>query len=95
MNKPVLVTVLALFSALTLYALAEVGLWNLFVHNLNHPAGMQIFADLGIALGLFCGWMWRDARSQERNPWLWTLFVFTVGSFGPLLYLITRKQATA
>ncbi|MGQ0709112.1 MAG: DUF2834 domain-containing protein [Rhodoferax sp.] len=92
MSKTILACVLAAFSALTLYVLAQIGLWNVWAHNLNHPAGWQIFADLGIALGLFCTWMWRDARTQGRNPWLWTAFVFAVGSFGPLLYLLTRRK---
>jgi Terpene cyclase DEP1 len=93
MNKPILTAVLAAFLALTLYVLWQVGLLNLFVHNLNHPAGVQVFVDLAIMLGLFCAWMWRDARATGRNPWLWTALSFGLGSFGPLLYLITRKTA--
>jgi hypothetical protein len=35
-------------------------------------------------------WMWCDATAQGRNPWPWTL---ALGSFGPLLHLLTRPQA--
>lgn len=92
MNKPLLAAVLAAFSALTLWVIAQVGFWNLWVYNLNHPAGVQVFTDLGIALGLFCVWMWRDARTLQRSWWAWMIFTFAVGSFGPLLYLLTRRE---
>lgn len=81
---------LTLLSALTLQAIWQGGLTSLWIQNLNHPAGRQIFLDLAIALSLFCVWMWRDARRLGRSPWFWTLFTFVVGSFGPLLYLLSR-----
>jgi hypothetical protein len=38
-------------------------------------------------------WIWRDATAQGRNPWPWILATLALGSFGPLLYLLTRPQA--
>jgi hypothetical protein len=58
---------------------------------LQNTAGMQVLADLVIALLLFCVWMWRDARASGRRPWPWLLLTLATGSFGPLLYLLTRR----
>lgn len=30
---------------------------------------------------------------QVRNPWPWILATLALGSFGPLLYLLTRREA--
>jgi hypothetical protein len=38
-------------------------------------------------------WMWRDAKAHGRNPWVWVIATLIVGSFSPLLYLITRKSS--
>ena len=91
--KPIVATVLLVFTALSALVVFRIGLWNVWVHNLNHPAGWQIFADLGIALGLFMAWLWRDARQHGRSPWPWLFFTIAAGSFGPLLYLLTRREA--
>lgn len=85
---------LTLLSALTVQAIWQGGLASLWIQNLNHAAGRQIFLDLVIALSLFCTWMWRDARRLGRSPWFWTLFTLAVGSFGPLLYLLSRAPAS-
>jgi len=52
-------------------------------------------ADLVIALSVFLVWMWRDARAIGRNPWPWLVMTLAIGSFGPLLYLLTRKTEEA
>jgi hypothetical protein len=56
---------------------------------------MQLFFDLVIALLLFLVWMWGDAKATGRNPWPWIAITLAIGSFGPLLYLITRKDPAA
>jgi hypothetical protein len=91
--KSTLMIALAIFTALTLYVVTQIGLLNIWVHNLNHPAGWQIFVDIFIALCLFLVWMWNDAKKLNRNFWPWAIFTLISGSFGPLLYLITRKNA--
>jgi hypothetical protein len=40
-------------------------------------------------------WIWHDAKAQGRNPWPWIIATLAVGSFGPLVYLLTRKPASS
>jgi hypothetical protein len=48
-------------------------------------------ADLSIALGLSLVWIWRDAQATGRRAWPWVVATLALGSFGPLIYLLTRK----
>lgn len=91
MQRPLMILVLVLFGALTLKAVADVGYVGIFLSALDSTASLQIFADLAIALTLVLVWMWRDAKATARNPWLWLGATLLLGSFGPLLYLLTRK----
>jgi hypothetical protein len=52
---------------------------------------MQVLADLSIALSLSLVWIWRDARAIGRSAWPWMVATLALGSFGPLVYLLTRK----
>lgn len=92
MSRLLLLTVLLPFSALSLAALWQHGYWGLFEPALHSLAAAQVLADLVIALGLVLVWLWRDARASGRNPWPWTLLTLAAGSFGPLLYLLTKPQ---
>jgi Terpene cyclase DEP1 len=92
MNKPVLLLILAPFSALSLAALWAHGYWGLFEPAFHSLASAQVLADLVIALTLFLVWMWRDASINGRNPWPWLVLTVAVGSFGPLLYLLTARH---
>ncbi len=92
MNKNVLLLVLSLFAALTAYCASQVGLLNLLVHNLNHPAGWQIFSDLFIALSMLMVFMARHAKENGRSVWPWVALTLAVGSFGPMLYFLTAKE---
>ena len=47
--------------------------------------------DLIIALSLFLIWMVFDAREREISVWPFVLITLTMGSFGPLLYLLVRE----
>lgn len=94
MNKLLLVLVLVPFSLLSLVALSKHGYWGLFEPAFHSFAAAQVLVDLVIALGLFLAWLWRDAREVGRSPWPWLALTLAAGSFGPLLYLLTRKATT-
>ncbi len=90
--KTLLIIVLIAFSALTAWGVYTAGgIIAMVLQHLSGPVGWQIFADLVIALSLFVVWLWQDAKNQGRNFWFWAVFTLTCGSFGPLLYFITRK----
>lgn len=76
------------FGFLSAYAVTQVGYWGIFDYHRHSPAGWQVFTDLVIALVLICGWMITDARKQGRNVWPYLLVTLTLGSFGPLLYIL-------
>jgi hypothetical protein len=93
MNKALLITVTAAFSMLTAYAVHNSGgIYEMVVFHLRTPEGLQIFADLLIAMSLLLVFMYRDAKATGRNFWFWAIFSITCGSFGPLLYFITAKK---
>lgn len=50
-------------------------------------------ADLAIALGLVAVWMLIDARKHGLSITPYLLLTATLGSAGPLLYLIRREWA--
>jgi hypothetical protein len=79
-------------SVLTVLGIVEVGITGLFVDNLNHAAGRQIFFDLGVALTLVLTGLWRDARARGRSPWPWFGLTIAAGSFGPLIYILTTPR---
>ncbi len=92
MKKSVLVAVLAAFAALTVAAVARHGYLGIFGHQFQNLAGWQVLADLGIALLLVLGWLWKDARAHGRSPYPWILLTLLAGSFGPLIYLLLRSD---
>lgn len=93
MNKTLLLVVLALFSAITAYSVHYVGgILSLIKIHLSEPAGWQIFADLVIAMCLLLAFIHRDAKANQRPFWPWAVLSLLIGSFGPLLYFITRKN---
>lgn len=91
-NKLALTGVLAAFSALTLAAVAQHGYIGIFEHQFRSLAGLQVLADLSIALLLVLAWLWQDARAHARNPYPWVVLTLAAGSFGPLLYLLTAPR---
>ena len=88
----ILVLVLLDFTALTGWALYEVGYLGIFQAGLVGPGAMQVLADLVIVCGLACVWMVADARARGANPWPYVLITLAAGSFGPLLYLLQRQR---
>ena len=95
MHRPLTVVVLVLFSALSGAALWEHGYWGIIAPHFASLGGGQVLADLVIALTLVMAWVWRDARSAGRNPWPWLAATLALGSFGPLVYLLTRPAPRA
>lgn len=86
-RKLLALVLLVPFTALTAYAVAEVGYIGIFDYHRHSPAGWQVFTDLVLALLLVMVWMVQDARASGRNPWPWLALTLFAGSFGPLLYL--------
>lgn len=90
--KITLLCILAAFAVLTGLALWHHGYWGILEPHFRSFGAAQVLADLVIALGLFLVWMWRDAKQSGRNPWPWLLVTLVAGSFGPLLYLLARRD---
>lgn len=91
-----LAVVLADFAALSAYAVAHHGYVGIFMQHLTNSAGLQVFFDLVLALGIVMVWMWHDARRHDINPVPYVLLTLGLGSIGPLVYLIRRfGRATA
>ena len=90
--RPLLITVTAAFSAFTFWVLAQTGLVGFYQQLLGTPAGMQVFADIAIALVLVLAWMWRDTRATGRRFWPYAVLTLALGSIGPLLYLLMRPS---
>jgi hypothetical protein len=88
-----LVFILADFVAFTAYAVYHYGILAFFdVHAMN-AVQAQIFVDLVIALTFVMVWMWRDARSRGISPLPYVVLTLTLGSIGPLAYLVRREAA--
>ncbi len=92
MQRILLTITLVLFGALTTVALWQVGYWGILAPHFKSFGAGQVLADLTIALTLAMLWMWRDAKATGRNVWPWVIATLVMGSFGPLVYLLTRKS---
>ena len=91
MARILLVVTLVLFGALTSVAVWHHGYRGIFETMFQSWAGVQVLVDLVIALVLVLVWMWRDAQVLKSSVWPYVLITLVAGSFGPLLYLLTRK----
>lgn len=91
MRRTLLLLTLLAFGALTAAALWRHGYWGLIAPHLQTLAGGQVLVDLVIALTLVMLWMGRDAKARGRRIWPWIAVTLVAGSFGPLVYLLTRK----
>ena len=92
MQKTIIGLTILLFSILSTLAVWHHGYLGIFESAINSFASVQIFCDLAISLSLFIVWMWKDARETGRQPWFWLVVTLTSGSFGPLIYLFTKKE---
>lgn len=89
------IALLVPFTAVTAYALADVGYFGVIEQLLAAPANWQIAFDLVAALLLVLVFVFRDARARGRNPWPYLAITLVLGSFGPLLYFVLRKDRRA
>lgn len=94
MTRALLVVTLFVYIVISALAVWQHGYLGIIEYHMVNWAGRQVFFDLVIALVLVLVWLWRDARALGRNPWPWVIATLSLGSAGPLLYLMTRK-ATA
>lgn len=95
MQRSLIILTLALFGVLSGFALWYHGYWGILEPHFQSFGEGQVLADLVIALGLVMVWMWQDARAHGRNPWPWIVATLALGSFSPLVYLLTRKVEKA
>lgn len=95
MQRALLLVTVTFFGTLTTAALLQGGLSGIFDWHVKSFGGGQVFADLVIAVTLSMVWMWHDAKAIGRNVWPWLGLALVAGSFGPLLYLLTRKSKRA
>lgn len=89
--RPIILAILLPFALYSTYAVYEIGYLGIFTSHF-HTAGFQVLADLVIACTLAMVWMWRDAAATGRNVWPYILATLTLGSFGPLSYLLLAPQ---
>jgi len=90
--RSLIIITIILFGALTGLAVWHDGITGIFGSIISSYGSAQIYIDLFIALVLIMTWMWHDAKATGRNPWPWIIATLAVGSFGPLVYLLTRKS---
>lgn len=97
MNRTVFVlaVVLADFVGLSAWALYHHGYVGLFEVALATPAGIQVSTDLVLALSLVSLWMWHDSRERGIAFLPFALLTATLGSIGPLCYLLRRELGEA
>ena len=86
----ILCAVLAAFGVLTTLALREVGYWGILEPHFRSWGEGQVLADLVIMCALGIVWMVRDAKDRKLPAWPFVAITLVAGSFGPLLYLVTR-----
>jgi len=92
--KALVLAVLLPFALYSTYVVYTVGYVAIFTSHFN-PVGMQVLIDLVIACSLVMVWMWRDAAATGRRVWPYVAITLTLGSIGPLLYLLLAPQRQA
>jgi hypothetical protein len=86
-----LVVVIGLFGAASALALREVGYFGILEPHFKSFGEFQVLADLAILAVLGCIWMTEDARARGVASWPFVVVTVFAGSFGVLLYLVTRE----
>ena len=86
-----LIVVTLAFGVLTTLALMNVGFLGIIKPHFQSLGAGQVLADLVILATLACIWMAYDAPKQGLPAWPFILMTLTLGSFGPLGYLLVRE----
>ena len=81
------------FAAFTAWVVYAYGYSSFFDLHLTNAIGIQVFADLVIALTLVMVWMVRDARDRGVSAVPYLIATLFLGSIGPLLYLAMRPES--
>ena len=91
--------VMADFVALTGYAVFTEGYFAFIEIGIAFASssiwGAQIIADFLVAVTVALGWCVMDARKRDLSYWPFVALTLTLGSIGPLAYLIYRERAGA
>ncbi len=91
--------VLGDFVVLTAYAVYAEGYFAFLNTALEFATasiwGAQILVDFLIALSVALGWVIADARKRDLAYWPFVALTLTLGSIGPLAYLIHRERVTS
>jgi len=83
--------VLLAFGGVEAYAVWQVGYLGVFEQALGIVGAVLGFVDLCVALGLVTVWLVQDARDRGISPLPYMLLTLTLGSVGPLVYLLRRE----
>jgi hypothetical protein len=82
------------FAAFTGWVIWQHGYTSFFAEAAASAVSAQVLLDLGIALSMVSVWMIRDAQERGVSVVPYLLLTLTLGSIGPLLYLVRRMGAT-
>ncbi len=84
--------VLLAFADLNAYVLWQYGYTGFVQLVTANAATTAALVDLTIALSLVTIWMWRDARRRGVSVLPYVALTATLGSIGPLLYLVVNGR---
>lgn len=93
--RPLLILVLAGFGAFSMFVMWEVGYLGIWQAGLASPGAAQVLVDLVIMSVIALTYLRRDAQRTGRTFWPFALLTLAAGSFGPLLYLVSRRSLPA
>ena len=83
--------VLLAFGGIEAYAVWQVGYLGVIGQAVGSVGAVLGFVDLCVALGLVTVWLVGDARDRGISPVPYIALTLTLGSVGPLAYLIRRE----
>lgn len=90
-RKTLLLAVLIPFTSFSAWVVVQHSYLEIFTDHFAKTTGMQVIIDLVIAISLAILWMIADARKRGITVWPFVLISLTLGSIGPLTYLIWRE----